>query len=334
MMNGPSVSVLMPAYNVEKYIGEAIDSILNQTFRDFEFIIVDDASTDNTLAVIEKYNDPRVKIIRNEKNLKLAASLNRGLGIVRGKYIARMDADDLADPQRFQKLFDFLEKNPAIDICGSAMKIFGSAGDSVWEYKLADKEIRAGLVWNSSMPHAAVLMRADTIRKHKLYYDETFLIGQDWKYWFAAKEHVRFANLKEALYFYRRDQQSVTIQYSHQSGDRYAVMHRLFLRDMGITFTERELLLHQFIIGIFSISPSPGVIREARAWKEKLISHNHWNRKYDPVSFQMIALEKWSGLFFKIVPFGFRCVLSYFRVTGMRPVHLAYYAKYLLTVKR
>ena len=141
-MTTPAVSVLMPVYNVEKYIGEAIESILNQTFNDFEFIIIDDASTDNTVSVIEKFSDNRIKLIRNETNIKLAASLNKGLRIAQGKYIARMDGDDISLPHRFQKLYEFLENNPSVDICGSAMRVFGNE-ETVWEYSSDDKEIKA-----------------------------------------------------------------------------------------------------------------------------------------------------------------------------------------------
>ncbi len=328
-MSNPAISILMPAYNVEKYIGEAIDSMLNQTFKDFEFIIVDDASTDGTLSAVQKYTDPRVKIIRNEKNAKLAASLNKGLQIVRGKYIARMDADDISHPERLQKLYDFLEKNPAIDMCGSAMKVFGAGEESVWEYKTEDKVIKAGLLWTSTMPHGAVMMRAETILKHKLYFDETFLIGQDWKYWSDVKDYVTFSNLKEPLYFYRRAEQSITMQFSHQSGDRYAVMHRKMLSDLGVPFSDHELLLHQFIVGIFTVKPSVKTVNEAHAWIRKIIRYNREVKKHDPATFEMIARERWSQLFFKMLPFGFSISFSYLLVSDFSFSRIIYYLKYL-----
>ncbi|TAL60337.1 MAG: glycosyltransferase family 2 protein [Bacteroidetes bacterium] len=331
-MSAPVISVLMPVYNVEKYIGEAIDSILNQTFRDFEFIIVDDASTDNTLSIIQSFSDLRIKIIRNENNLMLAASLNKGLQVARGKYVARMDGDDVSHPKRLEKLFDFLEKNPNIDICGSAMKLMDHE-NGVWEYKMDDKEIKAGMIWLATLSHGTVLMRLDTIRKHNLYYDETFKVGQDWKYWYDAMKIVTFANLNEPLYFYRRGQQSVTIKFSHQSKDRYAVMHRLLLYDFGIPFTEREVFLHQFIIGIFTITPSAKAVREARIWFKKLIRYNRDMKKFDVKAFKIFSDDRWNHLFYKIIPFGFRCVWTYFWVTGINKYHFIYYLKYLMSLK-
>ncbi len=326
-MSSPAISVVMSAYNAEKYIGEAIDSILNQTFKDFEFIIVDDASTDKTLSVVENYKDRRIKILRNEKNLKLAASLNKGLRISQGKYIARMDADDISHLERLEKLYDFLEQNPNVDICGTPMKLFGSE-DAVWGRNTEDKEIKAGLIWGSTMQHGTVLMRKDKILEHNLFYDESFHVGQDWKYWYDAKNYVTFSNLKQSLYFYRRGEQNITIQHSHESKDRYATMHRIMLTDMGITFSEHELKLHQFIMGLLSVPPSPQTINEARSWLEKLISHNRAMKEYDAFSFEKIAYQHWSRLFYRIVPNGFHTIFAYVLVSGISLMQLSYYIKY------
>ena len=326
-MNNPAISVVMSVYNVEQYIGEAIESILKQTFNDFEFIIVDDASTDNTLLEIKRYRDERIIIIENEKNLKLAASLNKGLRIAKGKYIARMAGDDISDITRFEKQFNFLEQHSEIDICGTPMKLFG-AEEAVWGSLTKDAEIKAGLIWGSTMQHGTVLMRMDTIIKHKLFYDETFPVGQDWKYWFDVKDYVVFSNFEKPMYFYRRGQQNITVQFSHQSKDRYAVMHRILLNNIGIEFNEYELKLHQFIIGLFSITPSPTAIKDARAWIQKLIAHNSRIKKYDPAIFKKLSIKHWDQLFFRLVPLGFNIVVSYFTVSGITKVHLIYYLKY------
>jgi len=328
-MATPVISVLMSAYNVEKYIREAIESILNQTFKDFEFIIVDDASTDSTLAIIESYRDDRIRIIRNETNLKLAASLNRGLKIARGKYVGRMDADDISHLERLEKLYNVLEQNPGVDICGTRMQLFGSE-QGVWGDKIDDKEIKAGLIWGSTMQHGTVLMRTDTILKHNLFYDESFRLGQDWKYWYDVKNFVVFTNISEVLYFYRRGVQNITVQFSHQSMERYSAMHRIMLKDLGISFSERELQLHQFPIGLFSVKPSPQTVKDAKTWMKKLIDHNRRVKQYDVTAFEKIAREHWSRLFYLIVPHGLRTVLTYVRVSGISWTQLNYYFKYSL----
>lgn len=115
----PAISVLMPVYNSEKYLNEAIESILNQTFVDFEFIIINDASNDNSENIIESYQDSRIKYFKNEKNLGVAKTLNKGLKLAQGKYIARMDSDDISLPERLYKQFKFMEVYNDIDVCGS-----------------------------------------------------------------------------------------------------------------------------------------------------------------------------------------------------------------------
>ena len=116
----------MPAYNAEKYINEAIDSILAQTFTDFEFIIIDDGSTDSTCAIVESYSDSRIRFFKNEHNLGVAATLNRGLDLARGEYIARMDADDISLPTRFEKQAAYMDSHPDVVVCGTGVECFGA----------------------------------------------------------------------------------------------------------------------------------------------------------------------------------------------------------------
>lgn len=114
----PKVSVVMSVYNGEKYLPETIDSILNQTFKDFEFIIINDGSTDKTAKILTSYDDPRIRIF-NQENMGLTKSLNRAISLAKGEYIARMDADDISYPERLKKQVDYLNKNPDIGLVGS-----------------------------------------------------------------------------------------------------------------------------------------------------------------------------------------------------------------------
>ena len=120
----PKISVVMPAYNAENYIREAIDSILAQTFRDFEFLIIDDGSTDHTVEIIRSYSDSRIRLYQNERNMGVAATLNRGLDLARGEYIARMDADDISLPERFAKQAAYMDAHPDVAVCGSNIILF------------------------------------------------------------------------------------------------------------------------------------------------------------------------------------------------------------------
>lgn len=198
-MNNPQISVIMPAYNAEKYIAEAINSILTQTFNDFEFIIINDASTDSTKEIIESYKDLRIKFINNEQNQGVAKSLNIGLAAARGKYIARMDADDISLPQRFQTQFDFMEQNPDIGICGSWAQNFGERDDVIKTYQ-THEEIRDATFFYCPMNHPSVIFR----NNNSILYSENFTSTQDYELWCREIDNLNFANIPEVLLLYRR----------------------------------------------------------------------------------------------------------------------------------
>ena len=126
----PLISVIMPAYNAEKYIGEAIESILNQTLKDFELIIVNDASTDSTGNIIKSYaeKDSRIVVLVNENNLNIAGSLNRGISVAKGTFIARMDADDIALPERLEMQAKVMSENPQVAVVGNDIQLINESG--------------------------------------------------------------------------------------------------------------------------------------------------------------------------------------------------------------
>src|SRR3990167_9325600 len=147
----PLVTVLMPVYNGKKYLKEAIESVLNQTFRDFEFLIIDDGSTDKSAEIIKSFNDARIRLERNVTNLGLIKTLNNGLTLSRGKYIARMDCDDISLPKRLSVQVNFMEKHPEIGICGSWVKVMGLKQEFVNRYPQKHEETRAYLLLNYRM---------------------------------------------------------------------------------------------------------------------------------------------------------------------------------------
>jgi len=131
----PKVTVLMPVYNGERYLNEAVDSILGQTFTDFEFLIIDDASTDKTPEILRSYDDPRIRVVTNEENLGLSKSLNKGLALARGEFIARMDADDVSYPYRLQVQHEFMTQHPGAGVIGSWAEYIDRKGEIVHRYR-------------------------------------------------------------------------------------------------------------------------------------------------------------------------------------------------------
>jgi glycosyltransferase involved in cell wall biosynthesis len=209
----PIVSVIMPAYNAEKYIGQAIESILGQSFKDFELIIVNDCSKDNTPKIIEDYarRDPRIVCKVNAVNLKLSKALNVGIGIARGKYIARMDADDISMPDRFEKQVSFLDTHPEVGIVGGTMILINDKNEKIGErkYQLDDKSIRNRIFKYSPFCHPAIMMRKDALEKAGLY-DHTYNPAEDYDLYFRLGLVSKFANLNEPVFKYRVIPNSMT----------------------------------------------------------------------------------------------------------------------------
>lgn len=201
MIKNPRITVLMPVYNCELYIKEAVDSILNQTFDDFEFLIIDDASTDETVRIIKAYNDSRIQLIEKPLNSGYTNSLNYGLSIARGEYIARMDGDDISLPERFAKQVFFLDANPDVVLCGTLYSIIGSG--EIVKYPENHEEIKFGLLEGNCIVHPSVMMRKQILDEFSIIYDITKEPAEDYDMWVRLISLGEFYNIQEALLNYR-----------------------------------------------------------------------------------------------------------------------------------
>lgn len=197
----PKISVLMPVYNCELYIKEAVESILNQTYTNFEFIIIDDASTDKTVSIIKTYNDSRIQLIEKSLNTGLTNSLNKGLKLAKGRYIARMDGDDISLPERFEKQIAFLDNNPDISLCGSSYKVIGS--DIVKRLPEHNEDIKLGLLRGNCMVHSSVMIRKQILDEFSIVYDVSKEPAEDYDLWVRLLSFGKLHNLQEALLNYR-----------------------------------------------------------------------------------------------------------------------------------
>lgn len=198
---GPEITVLMPTYNCELYIKEAIDSILNQTYPNFEFLILDDASTDGTVSIIKSFDDSRIKLIEKPLNTGLSISLNLGLKLAKGKYIARMDGDDVSLPERFAKQVAFLEENLDIVLCGSWFNIIDS--DAVKKLPENNEAIRLALLRGNCIAHPSVMMRKQILDELPVVYDALKEPAEDYDLWVRLLSLGKLHNLQEALLNYR-----------------------------------------------------------------------------------------------------------------------------------
>lgn len=199
--NKPLLSVLMPVFNAEAYVGQAVESILGQSFQDFEFIIIDDGSTDNSLSILKRYaaQDARINLVSRE-NRGLVATLNEGIALARGEWIARMDADDVAIPGRFRLQLAALEREKA-DFCGGAVECFG-AWRAFWPYPLTHEACEARLLFHVPFAHPTVIGRRSAFAE--LGYDPDFAQAQDYDLWQRAwASGYKFVNVHEIVLRYR-----------------------------------------------------------------------------------------------------------------------------------
>ena len=213
--NDPVVSVVMSVHNGERFLREAVESILGQSFRDFEFITIDDGSTDCTAAILSSYqrNDPRVRVYHQE-NRGLIESLNRGCGVARGKYIARMDADDVAVRDRLMRQVDFMETHREIAVLGGAVEVINAAGESLATYRnpAKDDEIKSELLQGGCpLWHPAVLMRSHVFRSVGGY-RRNVVDAEDLDLWLRIADHYQLGNLEAIVLRYRRHDAQVSVR--------------------------------------------------------------------------------------------------------------------------
>lgn len=210
-MSTPRISVLMTAYNAEKYIAQAIESILNQTYTDYEFIIINDGSTDDTPNIIQKYadQDSRIIFVDNKQNQGLIAVLNQGLDMAHGEFIARMDADDISLPQRFEKQIAYLDMNPEVGVLGTLIHGFDAMdaeGIQIPVVTVFD------LLKQNYIAHPSVMMRKEVLDKYSLRYNPEYKHCEDLELWSRMIFLTKIHNLMEVLLMYRITGNNISTQ--------------------------------------------------------------------------------------------------------------------------
>ncbi len=205
----PTISVIMPVYNCFDYIQEAINSILNQTFSDFELIIIDDYSSDGTVDLIKKFNDPRIKLILKSVNSGISNSLNYGLKIAKGKYIARMDGDDISFPDRFERQVKFMDLNPKVILCGGGYISINSNKDFIPSQ--GHVELLFEMTYYCPIAHPTVFYRRNIISQNSIEYDAKYEPAEDFRMWTILSRYGEIANIKEPLIQYRIHSNQISV---------------------------------------------------------------------------------------------------------------------------
>lgn len=290
----------MPLYNSKDYISEAIESILNQSFSSFEFIIVDD-SNDGSYDIAQSYamKDKRIKLIKNDPPLGLRISSNIGLKEAKGKYVIRMEADDISLPDRIEKQYNFMEDNPQVDVSGCFLQLFGQSEEQ-WKYPLEHSAIKAGLIWGITIAHPTTIMKREFLLKGGFFYNEVGLpYCEDWEFFYDMSKEAVFSNLPELLYLYRRWSESVTKRMkSKKNKVKYELTEKIF-DDLGI---DKEYVeSHLFLNGVFLSKVDKVNLKKTYKWSLKLLQINKEKMYFDQNILKKDVEKRWNRLFYLIL---------------------------------
>lgn len=284
-IDAPKVSVVMPVYKGDKHLSDSINSILNQTFSNLEFIIICDDPTDETRNILDKYqqNDSRVKIYYQGRQ-GLVNSLNKGISVAEGEYIARMDADDISLPDRLEKQVEFMNRNPEIGICGSWVKTIGDLSGLVWIFPCDHETIQSRMLFETVIAHPSIIARRDLFLNNGFAYKQEELYAEDYGLWVRAAKETRLANIPKILLHYRIHEST-----SDRNKQKYVANNiRLAqIKELGINPTEEEFKIHE-ALSYYVIHYNRKFILEVIFWLEKLRTSNFEMKIYPEPAFSTV----------------------------------------------
>ena len=281
------ISVILAAHNDEKYIKEAIDSVLAQTHSELELIIIDDGSTDRTPKIIESYCDDRILFLKNERNMGLPYSLNRGMEIAKGKYIARMDGDDICFPKRLEKQLEYMESHSEIVLCGAGRVQFGMCQEKEIYAPERSEDLKVRLLFGSPIAHPTWFIRKDAFIKYHFKYDESYLFSQDYELISRIMQTCRVACVHEVLLKYRIKRKKAT-------GRKYTIkVLKNIMEGLHLEVDRKEIDL---LLGYEKNASESSTIRRAVSLYQKIILQN---QKYQIFEQEALIKTLWKDLSIK-----------------------------------
>lgn len=327
----PKITVLMPVYNGEKYLREAMDSILTQTFQDFEFIIVNDGSTDASAKIVQSYTDSRIRLVNNEKNMGLIASLNRGLELAKSEYIARMDQDDISFPLRLEKQVAFMDTHKDVGVCGTWFQFFKNNNLSVIKKFPSDHQtIVSNLFFEDVIGHPTVMIRKSVLDKYQLRYNPEHINAEDYGLWIGCAVHCQLANIPEILLRYRVNQTSITALVNQNPTQKLArkqalkQIYQLGLALINLNYSLEELDFHYELLNTNFID-SIDFLNTASNWLLKIRKYNLDKLYYSEPIFSNLISLKWFRVCEVANPLGVKAFLIYqsSELAGIQPISIS-----------
>ena len=308
----------MPVHNGGSFLPEAVNSILAQTFSDFEFLIIDDASTDQTAAYLQDLRDPRVRLLKSEQRLRLAGALNLGLDHAQGEWIARMDADDISFPDRLSRQLDFLAKHPEVGLCGGRIEYFGFYTGRFQGIPLSYHDLRSSALFDNPIAHPTVMMRRDQLERYGLRYDPDFCPADDYDLWTRAMHHFPAMNMDRVLLRYRTHGGSLT---SMEGSDMDAHSSRIAARELkalGLDVDAETVRFHRNIgrIGNTEIHEIRDLQR-AEKWLYRILVANDHMKYYPQKALRRAVGDVWYRVCYHANTLGFT-TLRYYQHSPLR----------------
>lgn len=287
-----SISVVMPVYNTPvSILSDAVRSILSQTFRDFEFIIIDDGSTNDSIVYLQSLRDERIRLIRNPKNIGVTKSLNVGLQTAKGKYIARMDSDDIALPIRFQRQFSFMEDHPEVIVCGSNIEYFGArAGRSYNRIEDMDLYRIQMLFFNPGQYHPTVFFNQELLQRNNLLYDDRLRYYQDYGLWTEVSRHGEVYILEDALLRYRVHSAQISTAHRDVQLQCAGMIQEKLLRELLGNVSGDDMRIHRLCSQ--GLNGSAVANDKVLRWCERLLEANNRIGIYDKKKFDAYIYDE------------------------------------------
>jgi len=307
---------LMTAFNSRKTIAESVHSVLKQTYKEFQLIIVDDASTDDTPDIITSIHDSRISLIRNETNLNIPDAANIGLEKIRTAYMLRIDSDDICLPNRLATQLKFMENNPRTGVCGSYVNFFGDKNVK-WIMPCENNEIKAYMLFNNCFANSSVMVRMDVLKQHNITYNNHYLYPpiEDYDLWLRMLPYTQFANLPEVLVKKRWHKDSMSVVYSSQAWYELNNFFNEHLHLLGIELNTREFNLHTSFSTNFLGDYLDAKPLEYAGYVKKIIDEAELNPLFDHDALRKICIKKWMLLTENIKLGQFEKIREHLRLT-------------------
>lgn len=321
----PLVSVVLPVYNSSSHLRAAVKSILKQTYQNFELIIIDDGSRDNSYQILKSINDPRIILKKHSKNLGIVQTLNDGLNLCRGKYIARMDADDLAEPDRFAKQVNFLESNPQVGVVGSWIRVFGKQ-NYVWKTLEHHQELKVKLFAESAIAHPSAMIRRSVLIKNNLRYNPKYQYVEDYELWIRLSRVANLANIPKVLLHYRTHNNQIGSRKNLEQKRSLAKIKLDLLAELMGSYTPAQAKTHLSAMD-WSAPQSFSDLKTLGAWYQTLYNYNHAKKIYDNRLFSHLLAEHWVGKCYLAKQLGAKRYLYILRVAVLITPSIGYLLK-------